>query len=460
MPIPITGLFTPSGGADAFDLVSWHDVASHNWAATVAPGTGDDSADGYVVGSLWCDTTHDKAYVCLDNSVGAAVWTEITVTTGGSGSVGLMGPPGMDGLDGADGWPIPGLKGDTGSAGGAGAAGAPGIGMPGVDGADGLDSMVPGPAGATGSAGATGAVGPMGMPGVDGADGQDGFPIPGPAGAAGAGGGAMATDPLWDAKGDLAGGTGANTAAKLTVGANDTMLMAASGETTGLKWANKATILAAIDREDADINTLIQAQKIDDLTAGDDNTDLNASNTAHGLLVKATVPGAANLLNVVGIATGETAYTNKVLFDGTAPEAIGVAAAGTGVVAAHRNHVHSNYVILSWLFSGTCSVKTHEAKFRLPFALTYSDIKLHVLDGNEPSGASLIVDIQTSTDDAAWTTIWTTKPEIDAAAQEEDNNQATSDTAYAANDYFKCMITQIGSTNPGVGLMVNLILTR
>jgi len=71
-----------------------------------------------------------------------------------------------------------------------------------------------------------------------------------------AGGGDVATDAIWDAKGDLAGGTGANTAAKLTVGANDTMLMAASGEATGLKWANKATVLAAIDREDADINTL------------------------------------------------------------------------------------------------------------------------------------------------------------------------------------------------------------
>jgi len=65
-----------------------------------------------------------------------------------------------------------------------------------------------------------------------------------------AGGGDVATDPIWDAKGDLAGGTGANTAAKLTVGANDTMLMAASGETTGLKWANKATILSALNVED------------------------------------------------------------------------------------------------------------------------------------------------------------------------------------------------------------------
>lgn len=46
----------------------------------------------------------------------------------------------------------------------------------------------------------------------------------------------VATDPIWDAKGDLSVGTGANTAQKLTAGANSTLLMAESGETTGLKW--------------------------------------------------------------------------------------------------------------------------------------------------------------------------------------------------------------------------------
>lgn len=51
-----------------------------------------------------------------------------------------------------------------------------------------------------------------------------------------AGGGSVATDAIWDAKGDLAGGTGANTAARLAVGTNGQILSADSGETTGLKW--------------------------------------------------------------------------------------------------------------------------------------------------------------------------------------------------------------------------------
>lgn len=59
--------------------------------------------------------------------------------------------------------------------------------------------------------------------------------------AAGGGGGAVATDVIWDAKGDLAAGTGADTATKLTVGADDTILMADAAVANGLKWVASAT---------------------------------------------------------------------------------------------------------------------------------------------------------------------------------------------------------------------------
>ena len=56
-------------------------------------------------------------------------------------------------------------------------------------------------------------------------------------------GGDVATDTIWDAKGDMAVGTGADTAQKLTVGANGTVPVADSGETTGLKYvAAKRTL--------------------------------------------------------------------------------------------------------------------------------------------------------------------------------------------------------------------------
>lgn len=53
-----------------------------------------------------------------------------------------------------------------------------------------------------------------------------------------AGGGDVATDAIWDTKGDLAVATAANTAAKLAVGADGLFLQAASGESTGLKYAD------------------------------------------------------------------------------------------------------------------------------------------------------------------------------------------------------------------------------
>lgn len=52
----------------------------------------------------------------------------------------------------------------------------------------------------------------------------------------GGGGGDVATDTIWNAKGDLAVGTGSDTAQRLAVGTNDQFLVAASGQTTGLQW--------------------------------------------------------------------------------------------------------------------------------------------------------------------------------------------------------------------------------
>lgn len=51
------------------------------------------------------------------------------------------------------------------------------------------------------------------------------------------GGGAVATDAIWDAKGDLAAGTGANTAVRVPVGANGHVFTADSAEPAGVKWA-------------------------------------------------------------------------------------------------------------------------------------------------------------------------------------------------------------------------------
>lgn len=53
--------------------------------------------------------------------------------------------------------------------------------------------------------------------------------------------GSVATDTIWEAKGDLAAGTGADAASRVAVGANDTILMADSAQSAGLKWVSSQT---------------------------------------------------------------------------------------------------------------------------------------------------------------------------------------------------------------------------
>lgn len=55
----------------------------HKLNGTTAPTVNEDSGDGYAVGSVWADVTNDKAYICVDSTVGAAVWRVI----GTAGSV-------------------------------------------------------------------------------------------------------------------------------------------------------------------------------------------------------------------------------------------------------------------------------------------------------------------------------------------------------------------------------------
>jgi hypothetical protein len=59
----------------------------NNFTATVPPTDDDDSGDQYEVGSVWVDTVLDAFYVCVDSSLGAAVWSS---GGGGSGESSLL----------------------------------------------------------------------------------------------------------------------------------------------------------------------------------------------------------------------------------------------------------------------------------------------------------------------------------------------------------------------------------
>lgn len=73
-----TETITPYGilkvSVDASGAVSHSIVLKCNFSATTSPGTGDDSGDGYAVGSEWWDLTAGIFYKCADASLGAASW--------------------------------------------------------------------------------------------------------------------------------------------------------------------------------------------------------------------------------------------------------------------------------------------------------------------------------------------------------------------------------------------------
>jgi len=94
-------------GLKTFSLIN----GKINYSATAAPGTGDDNADGYRVGSLWIDVTNDEAYRCVDDTTGAAVWIGTTLETTDLGSLATVTPTGTGStstfLRGDNAWEVP-----------------------------------------------------------------------------------------------------------------------------------------------------------------------------------------------------------------------------------------------------------------------------------------------------------------------------------------------------------------
>lgn len=71
----------PTGTANTFDIIGATGGVD-KLDATSNPTTGDDSANGYGVGSKWVNLTADTVYFCTDASVGTANWV---LATGGAG---------------------------------------------------------------------------------------------------------------------------------------------------------------------------------------------------------------------------------------------------------------------------------------------------------------------------------------------------------------------------------------
>ena len=60
-----------------------------NYGATTDPGVGDDTADGYIRGSVWINVTDDRVFWCTNPAAGAATWVE--AGAGGAGATSVFG---------------------------------------------------------------------------------------------------------------------------------------------------------------------------------------------------------------------------------------------------------------------------------------------------------------------------------------------------------------------------------
>jgi hypothetical protein len=82
-PQIIREIFDATNGALRINAVAGNGIYADKIDATVAPDANDDSADtggngAFEIGSVWIDVTGDKAYINVDATPTAAVWTEIT----------------------------------------------------------------------------------------------------------------------------------------------------------------------------------------------------------------------------------------------------------------------------------------------------------------------------------------------------------------------------------------------
>jgi hypothetical protein len=303
--------------------------------------------------------------------------------SGEQGPMGPEGPPGVDGKDGKD-----GARGERGPEGPEG--------PPGVDGKDGLPGE-PGLIGSEGEPGPQGPPGEKGEPGINGTpvwrgeyeketlykpgdavgyngssyvsrieqkgnrpsgDGWDLLAEKGESGSPGPGGARGATGATGPAGADgaqgIQGERGPNEVST-TTGTDITGILKGNGVT--VEQAIEGTDYAAATHHTAHEFGGGDAIKLDDLATPDDNTDLNATTSRHGLLCKVVAPPGATDLMVPAIGgIGATFHGWEQLFDPQTPSDPGTADTGLMTHAARTDHVHNLILEMNRVVNGNFDI--------------------------------------------------------------------------------------------------------
>lgn len=130
-----------------------------------------------------------------------------------------------------------------------------------------------------------------------------------------------------------------------------------------------------------------------------------------------------------------------------------------------HNHDGSNSKLIPanavWTVVGTLTTSTDPAPW-LYFKSARTITAVAGIVKTAPTGASIIIDIERSTDNGAtWTSIWNTTPanRLTISATNREGTQTSFDTtALTAGDYLRVVTSQVGSTVAGADLTVTLTL--
>jgi hypothetical protein len=134
-----------------------------------------------------------------------------------------------------------------------------------------------------------------------------------------------------DAKGDLIGGTGADTFSRLAVGANGTVLTADSAEATGLKWvaaAGGSTFVGATVYNTDPARQTISNATVTQLTFNTDEIDTDAFHDTSSNTSRFTVPSGK---------AGVYRFSAKV--------ANGASTAGVRQLRMYKNGTYNTYLV-------------------------------------------------------------------------------------------------------------------
>lgn len=119
---------------------------------------------------------------------------------------------------------------------------------------------------------------------------------------------------------------------------------------------------------------------------------------------------------------------------------------------------HSRWVTLEWIFAGTLTTQTSKDYKDVPDNVTWERCDLIV--DTVPTGATIIVDIERSTDGGAtWVTIFTggtNRPLIAISARTGNTTTIDVPAGTANNHRWRAKISQVGSTIAGADLTVTL----